>query len=69
MSATIAVSEEQEKVLGGVMKFKGYDKRTDALQYVFQIFASRFNALRNYDKNKKPAPKKAAKKAKKAKVE
>lgn len=69
-AATIALSEDQVKLLDGVMKFKQYEKRTDALQYVCQVFTSRFNALRNYDKAQKagakPAKKAAKKTAKKA---
>lgn len=64
MSVQISVSEDFEKVVSRIMKDKGYETKGEAVDYIGQVFTSRYKAVTKYAENHKAAPKKPAKKAK-----
>lgn len=64
MSVQITVSDNFKAVVDKIQKFKGFDKPVEAVDYIGQVFTSRFKAVQKYaEKGGTKAGKKTAKRA------
>lgn len=68
MSKAITVSDDFAKLADSIQKRKEFGDRTEAVDFIGQVFTSRYNATTKYAKKitakpRKSRPKKAAKKA------
>lgn len=68
MSVQISVSEDFDKVVQRIQKDKGYETKVEAVDYIGQVFTSRYKAVTKYAEAHKSARKPAKKAAKKTKA-